>query len=70
MKGPLDESDVAEQIEIAARGRVAFDTSAPLGEQDEWKVRPLGLRLDETVERPQVGAAQCFVGDERKAGPV
>ena len=43
---PFEEGDVAQHLEIARRGRIALQPAAALGQQDEGKVRPFGLRAE------------------------
>ena len=43
MKRPLEKGDVAEDLEEPAGLRITLQTPAALGQQNEGKVRPLGL---------------------------
>ena len=68
VKRPLDHRDVTEQLEVAGGGGVALQTTTPFGQEDERKVGPLRLRLQERADRLQVARAERLVGDDREAG--
>ena len=55
MERPLEEGDVAQRVEQPRRRRIALETAAAPGEQDEREVRPVGLAREPRRESVQVG---------------
>jgi hypothetical protein len=68
MERPFDEGDVAEGFGQPGRRRVAFEAAPVLGQQDERKVGPSGLRRNPFHHSAHVGAAGCFLGQDGQVG--
>jgi hypothetical protein len=68
MERPFDEGGVAEGFGQPGRRRVAFEATPMLGQQDERKVGPRGLRRNPLPHSAYVGAAGCFLGQDGQVG--
>jgi hypothetical protein len=68
MERPFDEGDVSEGLGQPGCRRVAFEATPMLGQQDERKVGPRGLRRNPLHHCAYVGAAGCFLGQDGQVG--